>query len=74
VQSDELELTHEFVSQMLGVRRSGVTIASGTLKDAGLIEYTRGTVRIRDRAGLEGIVCACYRNMRHYAESQHKAH
>lgn len=63
VQRDELDLTHELLAQALGVRRSGVTIAAGLFKAAGLISYTRGTVRILDRAGLEAAACECYRAM-----------
>ena len=59
-QSKELALTHEFISQMLGIRRPGVTEASGRLKEAGLISYTRGNVTITDRAGLEALSCECY--------------
>ena len=59
-QSKELALTHEFISQMLGIRRPGVTEASGRLKEAGLISYRRGDVTILDRAGLESLSCECY--------------
>lgn len=55
-----LQLTHEFIANMLGVRRAGVTIAAGVLREAGLIEYTRGLVTITDRAGLEQFSCECY--------------
>jgi CRP-like cAMP-binding protein len=63
VHREELDLTHELLAQALGVRRSGVTIAAGMFKAAGLISYTRGTVRILDRAGLEAAACECYRAM-----------
>ena len=58
--SGELRLTHEFMSQMLGMRRAGVTEAACLLKNAGLINYTRGNVTITDRAGLEALSCECY--------------
>src|SRR5919202_2616101 len=58
---DDLPLTHEFLSIMLGVRRSGVTIALRALAQAGIIEQKRGHVRIRDRARLEALSCLCYR-------------
>lgn len=45
---------------MLGVQRSGVSIAAALLKKAGLIEYTRGNITVTDRSGLEGAACECY--------------
>jgi CRP-like cAMP-binding protein len=60
VQSNELELTQEFLAQMLGSRRSGVTIAAGDLRDAGLIDYTRGCITILDEQGLQERACECY--------------
>lgn len=68
VASDEFLLTHEVLSQMLGVRRAGVTEAAGALQRAGYITYSRGRVRVRDRAGLEAAACECYGIVqRHYA-------
>ncbi len=58
--SSELRLTQEFLSQMLGARRSTVTLVAGSLQRRGWIEYTRGDVKILDRAGLEGAACECY--------------
>jgi CRP-like cAMP-binding protein len=60
VGGDELLLTHEVLAQMLAVRRAGVTVAAGALQKAGLITYSRGRVRILDRAGLEAAACECY--------------
>lgn len=57
---DELVMTHKLISAMLGVRRVGVTVAAGKLQDAGLIQYTRGTIKVLNRAGLEDLVCECY--------------
>lgn len=58
---DELLLTHELISLTLGVRRAGVSDAANDMKDAGLIDYQRGRIRILDRGGLEGMACECYR-------------
>jgi CRP-like cAMP-binding protein len=60
VESNELPLTHEFMSQMLGVRRAGVTEAANTLQQAGLIRYTRGKITILKREELEATTCECY--------------
>jgi hypothetical protein len=64
VPSDELLLQHEFLAQMLGTRRSAVTIAAGALRGAGLIRYTRGKIAILNRAGLEASACECYEVVR----------
>ncbi len=63
---DELPLTQEFLGLMLGVRRSGVTVAAGTLQQAGLIRYSRGQIKVLDRAGLESSSCQCYRMVREH--------
>jgi CRP-like cAMP-binding protein len=60
VQGDELLLTQEFLSYMLGVRRAGVTEACGTLMRAGLIRYRHGRITVADRAGLEASACECF--------------
>ncbi len=58
--SDKLPLTHEFLSEMLGANRSTVTLTARELDAAGLIEYRRGELRIRDREGLLNTACECY--------------
>jgi len=58
--SDELKMTQELIANMLGVRREGVTEAAGNLQDAGLIRYSRGRIKVLDRARLEQRVCECY--------------
>lgn len=59
--SDEFHLTQEFLADMLGIRRVGVTKAAGVLQRRNLIEYSRGHLRILDRQGLEAAACSCYR-------------
>lgn len=60
VGADEFPLTHEFLGQMLGVRRATVAVTAGSLQTAGLIAYKNGRVTVRDRAGLESAACECY--------------
>jgi CRP-like cAMP-binding protein len=60
VQSDQFPLTQEFIAQMLGCRRAGVTVAAGTLARAGIISYKRGNVTILNRSDLEQASCECY--------------
>ena len=59
--SDELEVTHELLAQMLGVRREAVTLAAGHLQRHGLIRYSRGRVAVADADGLSQAACDCYR-------------
>ena len=63
-ESEQLMLTQEFLAQMLGSRRSTVTVAAGELQRKGLIDYSRGRVRIVDRPGLEATSCECYNVVR----------
>ena len=60
LRGDVLPLKHTFLAQMLGVHRPAVTVAAGTLQRAGMISYTRGRIRIIDRAALESAACGCY--------------
>ena len=60
VLSDELHLTHDFLAEMLGVQRVGVTIAASALQQARLIAYSRGNIRILDYQGLKAAACSCY--------------
>ena len=57
---NELLMTQELIASTLGVRREGVTEAAGHLNAAGLIQYSRGHIKVLDRAGLEQRVCECY--------------
>jgi CRP-like cAMP-binding protein len=58
--TDEFQLTQEFLSNMLGVRREGVSRAAGKLQKLELIAYSRGRLKVLDRAGLEATSCGCY--------------
>jgi CRP-like cAMP-binding protein len=58
---DDFVLTQDFLSRMLGVRRAGVSVAANTLRQAGLIDYHRGTIMVLNRNGLENYCCECYK-------------
>ena len=62
--SDDLEITHQSLGDMLGSPRATVTLAARMLQKAGLVDYSRGHVRILNRRGLEEAACECYRNIR----------
>ena len=61
---DSFDLTQEFLAEMLGVRRPGVTVAMGILEKAGLIAHGRGNITVVNRSGLEKAACECYRTIR----------
>ncbi len=60
IEGNDLEITQEFIAQMLGVKRTGVSENAGKLQEQGLIEYARGRITILDRQGLETVTCECY--------------
>jgi len=60
LEGNELVMTQELISNMLGVRREGVTEAASRLQTAGLIRYSRGRITVLDRPGLEKRTCECY--------------
>lgn len=64
VQTDTVHLTQEFLSHMLGVQRTSVTLIAGALQKKGLIRQSRGRITILDRPGLEAASCECYRRVR----------
>ena len=61
---DEFPMTHEFLAELLGVRRATITEAAASLQHAGVIRNERGRIIITNRAGLEAAACECYRAMR----------
>ena len=68
LRSDDIALTQEFLSEMLGVRRSSVTLVAIALQDAGLIRYQRGHIRVIDVEGLMDCACECYETIRSEGE------
>lgn len=64
VERDELNLTQEFIADMLGVRRAGVTQTAQKLQEDGLILYKRGHIHILDRPGLEAYSCECFHTLK----------
>ena len=61
LETDEIVMTHDLISNMLGVRREGVTRAAQKLQEKGLIKNQRGAITLLDRQGLEKAVCECYK-------------
>lgn len=61
VGADEFQLTQEFLSNMLGVRREAVSKAAGELQKRDFVNYSRGHITVLNRAGLEATACRCYR-------------
>ncbi|MBW4605368.1 MAG: Crp/Fnr family transcriptional regulator [Calothrix sp. FI2-JRJ7] len=64
IDKNNLKLTQEFIADMLGVRRSGVTQTAQKLQDKGLIRYHRGDVEILDLQGLEACSCECFKTVK----------
>ena len=66
--SDNWELTQEFLAQMLGVRRTSVSLVANTLQDAGLIRYRRGHIEITNLEGLQETACECYETVKAHSD------
>jgi len=62
--SDELELTQEFLAEMLGARRTSITVIARTLQQAGMIEYARGRIKLTDVPALQETACECYETVK----------
>ena len=62
--SEELPLTQEYIAEMLGVRRTSVTVVARTLQEAGMISYTRGHIRLSDIPALKDTACECYETVK----------
>ena len=71
--SDDIALTQEFLAEMMGVRRTSVSLVANTLQQAGLIKYRRGHIRILDVEGLQDAACECYETVRTHADRLLKA-
>jgi CRP-like cAMP-binding protein len=69
IESAELPVTQDVLSQMLGVRRTTVTLIAQKLKHDGMISYRRGRIVITDRAAIERLACECYAACRRRSES-----
>ncbi len=67
-QSNQMSLTQELLAQMLGVRRTSVTLVAGTLQSSGLIRQRRGTIEILDPGAMESAACECYARVRSHYE------
>jgi CRP-like cAMP-binding protein len=66
--SDTLLFTQEYLAEMLGVKRTSVTLVAHTLQTAGFIKYSRGKIQIIDAVALQDSACECYETVkRHYA-------
>ena len=68
VESDNIQLTQEALSLMLGVQRTAVSQCATVLHERGLIEYSRGNIKILSRSGLEKCACECYEVVHEYVD------
>jgi CRP-like cAMP-binding protein len=72
VESDQINLTQEYIAEMLGTRRATVNVGAINLQSAGFIKYNRGRIQIIDRVGMEGFACECYEAVRRVSEDGNK--
>lgn len=68
LQHDQVTMTQEFISHMLGVRREGVSTAASKLQQEGVIHYKRGLITVKDRVKLEALCCECYKVVKQETE------
>jgi CRP-like cAMP-binding protein len=68
MEADVIELTQEFLSHMLGVQRNAVSLCAHALQQAGLIQYSRGSIKILNREGLKDSACECYEAVHEYTD------
>jgi Mn-dependent DtxR family transcriptional regulator len=67
--TDNLQFTQEFLAEMLGVKRTSVTLHARTLQQAGMIKYSRGHIQIIDVEALQETVCECYGTVKSYYQA-----
>ena len=67
--TDNLQSTQEFLAEMLGVRRTSVTLHARTLQRAGLFKYSRGRIQITDVEAMQETVCECYGTVKSYYQA-----
>jgi CRP-like cAMP-binding protein len=72
--SDDLLLTQEFIAEMMGVRRTSVSVVANTLQQAGFLRYRRGHIRILNLEGMQETACECYLAVKSQAERLLKEH
>ena len=66
--SDDLPFTQEFIAEMMGVRRTSVSVVANTLQQAGLVRYSRGHIRILNLEGLRASACECYETVKAHSD------
>jgi CRP-like cAMP-binding protein len=66
--SDDLQLTQEFIAEMMGVRRTSVSVVANTLQQAGLVRYSRGHIRILNLEALRATACECYETVKTHSD------